>query len=120
MCTSGVERRATAVADDKAIPADDGAVPTVIADNAHIIYRIHGSMAAGSNSPVASFKRIITRTKSEAIREVHAVKGVSFVAYKGEAIGLIGSNGSGKSTLLRAVAGLLPVENGRIYTHGQP
>jgi teichoic acid transport system ATP-binding protein len=54
------------------------------------------------------------------VREVHAVRGVSFVAYRGEAIGLIGSNGSGKSTLLRAIAGLLPPESGRVYTDGQP
>jgi teichoic acid transport system ATP-binding protein len=93
----------------------------VIADNAHIIYRIHGSASAGTNSPLASLKRIVTNTKSVATREVHAVKGVSFVAYKGEAIGLIGSNGSGKSTLLRAIAGLLPVEHGgAIYAAGQP
>jgi teichoic acid transport system ATP-binding protein len=95
-------------------------VPTVIADNAHVIYRIYGSVTAGSNSPVASFRRIVTGKKSGAVREVHAVKGVSFVAYRGEAIGLIGSNGSGKSTLLRAVAGLLPVERGSIYAAGQP
>ena len=96
-------------------------VPTVIADNAHIIYRIIGAAAAGANTPVASFKRIVTRQKNQAIREVHAVKGVSFVAYRGEAIGLIGSNGSGKSTLLRAIAGLLPVERGgAIYAAGQP
>lgn len=54
------------------------------------------------------------------MRTVHAVRNVSFTAYRGEAIGLIGTNGSGKSTLLKAVAGLLPVENGRIYTDGQP
>ena len=54
------------------------------------------------------------------MREVHAVKGVSFVAYEGEAIGLIGSNGSGKSTLLRAIAGLLPPARGAVYTSGQP
>jgi teichoic acid transport system ATP-binding protein len=109
------------VADQSAVPGYDAAVPTVIADNAHIIYRIVGTMSAGAYSPVASFKRIVTRTKSAAIREVHAVKGVSFVAYKGEAIGLIGSNGSGKSTLLRAIAGLLPVERGgAIYASGQP
>src|SRR4051812_8250835 len=114
MRTSGVERRNTAVADEERIP-------TVIAENAHIIYRIHGSVSAAQNSPVSSFKRLVTRTKSTAVREVHAVKGVSFVAYKGEAIGLIGTNGSGKSTLLRAIAGLLPVEaGGAIYTGGQP
>jgi teichoic acid transport system ATP-binding protein len=96
-------------------------VPTVIADNAHIIYRVHGSAAAGVNSPVASFKRIMTKKNAATIREVHAVKGVTFVAYRGEAIGLIGSNGSGKSTLLRAIAGLLPVERvGAIYAAGQP
>ena len=101
--------------------AEADRVPTVIADDAHIIYRIHGSLAPGANSPLASLKRIVTRTKNAAVREVHAVKGVSFVAYKGEAIGLIGSNGSGKSTLLRAIAGLLPVERGgAIYAAGQP
>lgn len=96
-------------------------VPTVIADNAHIVYRIYGAVATGANSPVASLKRIVTRKNAASVREVHAVKGVSFVAYRGEAIGLIGSNGSGKSTLLRAIAGLLPVESGGgIYAAGQP
>jgi teichoic acid transport system ATP-binding protein len=96
-------------------------IPTVIADNAHIIYRIHGAVATGANSPLASFKRILTKKDAASVRQVHAVKGVSFVAYRGEAIGLIGSNGSGKSTLLRAIAGLLPVERGGgIYAAGQP
>jgi teichoic acid transport system ATP-binding protein len=54
------------------------------------------------------------------VREIKAVKGVSFVARQGEAIGLLGSNGSGKSTLLRAIAGLLPVNGGAVYTMGQP
>jgi teichoic acid transport system ATP-binding protein len=95
-------------------------IPTVIVDDAHVVYRVYGSAAAGANSPVASFKRLVTRTRSAAVREVHAIKGVSFVAYRGEAVGLIGSNGSGKSTLLRAVAGLLPVDRGHIYSAGQP
>jgi teichoic acid transport system ATP-binding protein len=95
-------------------------IPTVIVDDAHVVYRVHGSTTPGSGSAVASFKRLVTRTKAVSIREVHAVKGVSFVAYRGEAIGLIGSNGSGKSTLLRAIAGLLPCERGHIYAAGQP
>ncbi|BAL85624.1 putative ABC transporter ATP-binding protein [Actinoplanes missouriensis 431] len=100
--------------------ADNELIPTVVADDAHIIYKVFGSAAPGTGSPLASFKRMVTGTKSANVREVHAVKGVSFTAYRGEAIGLIGSNGSGKSTLLRAVAGLLPVAKGAIYAAGQP
>ncbi|GIF05381.1 ABC transporter ATP-binding protein [Actinoplanes siamensis] len=100
--------------------ADNERVPTVIADDAHIIYKIVGAIGTNQASPLSAFKRLLTKTNSANVREVHAVKGVSFVAYKGEAIGLIGSNGSGKSTLLRAVAGLLPVQRGAIYAAGQP
>ncbi|WP_436524462.1 ABC transporter ATP-binding protein [Actinoplanes sp. HUAS TT8] len=100
--------------------ADIEKVPTVIADNAHIVYKIVGAIGANQVSPLSALKRLVTKTNSANVREVHAVKGVSFVAYKGEAIGLIGSNGSGKSTLLRAVAGLLPVAQGAIYASGQP
>ncbi|MDG4801860.1 ABC transporter ATP-binding protein [Micromonospora sp. WMMD980] len=98
---------------------DSGRVPTVVVDDVHVIYRIHKG-ATGGTSPVSALKRITSRTKAPNIREVHAVKGVSFTAYQGEAIGLIGSNGSGKSTLLRAIAGLLPPARGAVYTQGQP
>ncbi|WP_399138543.1 ABC transporter ATP-binding protein [Streptomyces sp. NBUA17] len=97
-------------------------VPTVVVDGVDIVYRVNGT-GAGRGSATAALNRILRRRKSEkaaGVRRVHAVKNVSFVAYRGEAIGLIGTNGSGKSTLLKAVAGLLPVENGRIYTDGQP
>jgi teichoic acid transport system ATP-binding protein len=63
---------------------------------------------------------MVSGKRPSGIREVHAVKGVSFTAWEGEAIGLIGSNGSGKSTLLRTIAGLLPTDRGAVYTSGQP
>ncbi|MFE1424883.1 ABC transporter ATP-binding protein [Streptomyces fungicidicus] len=100
----------------------DNKIPTVVADRVDIVYRVNGT-GAGRGSATAALNRILRREQAEkasGVRTVHAVKGVSFVAYRGEAIGLIGTNGSGKSTLLKAVAGLLPVENGRIYTDGQP
>ncbi|KRD24687.1 MULTISPECIES: ABC transporter ATP-binding protein [unclassified Streptomyces] len=105
---------APAVADER--------TPTVIADSVDIVYRVNGTVG-GKGSATAALNRIVRRKqadKAAGVRTVHAVKNVSFVAYKGEAIGLIGTNGSGKSTLLKAVAGLLPVERGRIYTDGQP
>ncbi|WP_155054068.1 ABC transporter ATP-binding protein [Streptomyces blattellae] len=97
-------------------------IPTVIADGVDIVYRVNGT-GAGRGSATAALNRILRRKNAEkaaGVRKVHAVRNVSFVAHRGEAIGLIGTNGSGKSTLLKAVAGLLPVENGHIYTDGQP
>src|SRR5690242_21758120 len=61
---------------------------------------------------------MVKRQRRPSIREVHAVRGMSFVAYRGDAVGVIGRNGSGKSTLLRAIAGLLPAEEGMVYTLG--
>ncbi|MFI1509125.1 ABC transporter ATP-binding protein [Streptomyces sp. NPDC020597] len=94
-------------------------VPTVIADEVHIVYRVNGAKS-GKGSATAALSRIVKRGEERGVRKVHAVRGVSFVAHRGEAIGLIGSNGSGKSTLLRAIAGLLPPESGKVYTDGQP
>jgi teichoic acid transport system ATP-binding protein len=94
------------------------AEPMVVVDNLHIVYRVYGG--SGDKSTAASaLLRMLRRQRRPSIREVHAVRGVSFVAYRGDAIGVIGRNGSGKSTLLRAVAGLLPPEKGGdVYTHG--
>ncbi|GHH77594.1 ABC transporter ATP-binding protein [Kitasatospora indigofera] len=93
--------------------------PTVIVDDVHIVYRVHGA-GSGKGSATSAISRIISRKRASGVREVHAVRGISFTAYKGEAVGLIGSNGSGKSTMLAAIAGLLPTERGGIYTNGQP
>ncbi|WP_329025080.1 ABC transporter ATP-binding protein [Streptomyces sp. NBC_00690] len=98
-------------------------IPTVIADDVHIVYRVHGA-GGGRGGATAALNRIVRGKKKgerqRGVRTVHAVRGVSFTAYRGEAIGLIGTNGSGKSTLLRAIAGLLPTERGKVYTDGQP
>ncbi|MFJ6217127.1 ABC transporter ATP-binding protein [Streptomyces sp. NPDC092296] len=94
-------------------------IPTVVVDDLHIVYRVHGA-GSGKGSATSALSRIVSKRRSPSVREVHAVRGVSFIAYKGESIGLIGSNGSGKSTLLKAVAGLLPAERGSVFTQGQP
>ena len=94
-------------------------LPTVIAENLDVVYRVYGGTKAKGGA-TAALQRMLRRKPGDGVRTVHAVKNVSFVAYRGQAIGLIGTNGSGKSTLLKAVAGLLPAESGRVYSDGQP
>ena len=93
--------------------------PTVIVDDLHIVYRVYGASAAKGNAANA-LMRIVRRQGRPEMKEVHAIKGISFIAYHGDAIGIIGRNGSGKSTLMRAIAGLLPPHKGAVYTDGQP
>jgi teichoic acid transport system ATP-binding protein len=94
-------------------------IPTVVVENLQLTYRVHGPTTTTAASPVAALKRILTGG-SGPTREVHALRGVSFAAYEGDAIGLIGTNGSGKSTLLRVIAGLQPPTSGSVYTKRQP
>ena len=94
------------------------AEPMVVVDDLHIVYKVYG--AGGDRGTAATvLLRIIGRKTRGSIREVHAIRGMSFIAYRGDAIGVIGRNGSGKSTLLRAIAGLLPPEEGNVYTAGE-
>lgn len=51
--------------------------------------------------------------------EVLALAGVSFAISEGERIGVIGANGAGKSTLLRVIAGVYPLQSGRIRVTGR-
>ena len=91
--------------------------PLVIVDDLHVVYRVYG--AGGDKGTAATaLLRIIGRKTKGSIREVHALRGLSFVTYRGDAVGVIGRNGSGKSTLLQAIAGLLPPEQGNVYTTG--
>ncbi|WP_184888621.1 ABC transporter ATP-binding protein [Sphaerisporangium siamense] len=95
--------------------------PTVIVDDLHIVYRVFGAASDSEKGNAANaLMRIVRRQGRPQMKEVHAVKGVTFIARHGDAIGIIGRNGSGKSTLLRAIAGLLPPHKGAVYTDGQP
>ena len=53
------------------------------------------------------------------IREVQALRGVSFDVTQGTVLGIVGPNGAGKSTLMRALAGILPPTRGAIEVHGR-
>ena len=90
----------------------------IVADDVHINYRVY-----------ASGKRMTTRESLFSLRSlkggrdlqtVPALRGVSFTATEGESIGVVGHNGSGKSTLFRAMTGLIPPSEGRIFARERP
>jgi len=51
---------------------------------------------------------------------IHAIKGVSFEARKGEITALIGANGAGKSTIIKTICGLMNPREGKILLNGSP
>jgi ABC-type polysaccharide/polyol phosphate transport system ATPase subunit len=53
------------------------------------------------------------------IREIQAVRDVSFQVPHGHVLGVVGVNGAGKSTLLRAMAGILPPTEGKVEVRGR-
>ncbi|WP_109472752.1 ABC transporter ATP-binding protein [Ornithinimicrobium cavernae] len=103
-----------------AVGADQDRVPAVILSHVHVTYRVFGAGRGKTVPEESRLARLLNRGANQVgVREVHAVKDVSFVAYQGESVGLIGRNGSGKSTLLRALAGLIPPDQGEIYLNGK-
>jgi teichoic acid transport system ATP-binding protein len=92
--------------------------PTVVIDDVHIHYRV--VLGAGIGSAAGALRSLVSGKKpSQVVKQVHAVRGVSMVAYEGDVVGLVGRNGSGKSSLLRSIAGLQKPSQGDVYTSSQ-
>ncbi|MFT5052743.1 MAG: ABC-2 type transport system ATP-binding protein [Chlamydiales bacterium] len=68
----------------------------------------------GACGPAALVVRGFGKTYADHV----AVQDLSFEARAGEILGLVGPNGAGKTTTLRSIAGILPIQNGRIVLAG--
>lgn len=53
------------------------------------------------------------------VNEKHALNGVNLQLNEGDFVTVIGGNGAGKSTTLNAIAGVFPVDEGRICIDGE-
>ncbi len=61
----------------------------------------------------------VTRVHGEGAAEVHALRGISFTAYAGELVAVMGPSGSGKSTLLTLAGGLDTPTAGTVSIEGR-
>src|SRR5260370_17120269 len=70
------------------------------------------------NGEVASVLEVVSLSKRYAGQL--AIADVDLSIRPGEVLGLIGPNGAGKTTLLESIAGLLPVDSGRVTWTRRP
>jgi ABC-type polysaccharide/polyol phosphate transport system ATPase subunit len=91
--------------------ADDCAVKV---EGLSVTYRTSVEKKPTFNSTLRRLGR-----RQRTIREIHAIRDVSFDVSHGSVIGIIGVNGAGKSTLMRTIAGILPPTRGRVEVHGR-
>jgi teichoic acid transport system ATP-binding protein len=93
----------------------NGEVPLAVkVDDLSITYRTTFERKPTLKQALVRFGR-----GQRAVREIEAIKNVSFEVRNGTSMGIIGSNGAGKSTLMRAMAGILPPTTGSIEVWGR-
>ncbi len=77
----------------------------------------------GRPRPILSLSRVSVRYRVRrklGLQTNEAVRGVSLEVARGECFGLVGESGCGKSTLAKAIAGIVPMHQGRIVVDGVP
>jgi lipopolysaccharide transport system ATP-binding protein/teichoic acid transport system ATP-binding protein len=92
----------------------DSKNPTISVQDVSITYR-----TTFEKRPTLKSALVRAGRGERLVREIEAVKDISFDVHRGTVLGVIGNNGAGKSTLVRAIAGILPPTSGRIEVHGR-
>lgn len=69
-------------------------------------------------TPILTLEHIRKTFYRGTSNENPVLKDISLTVNKGDFISFIGGNGSGKSTLLNSIAGVFPIDQGKIYLEG--
>jgi teichoic acid transport system ATP-binding protein len=91
-----------------------GSDVTIRAEHLSVTYR-----ASYEKTPTLKTTLLRAGRRQRSVREIEALKDVSFEVGSGTVLGVIGANGAGKSTLVRTIAGILPPTEGRVEVHGR-
>lgn len=76
------------------------------------------TLAEKGGRPVSLLEALRTVRREASVRELRALKGVSFDIAEGERVGIIGRNGAGKTTLLSLLAGITQASTGTVEITG--
>lgn len=87
---------------------------TIRVEDVSVTYRTSFERAPTLKSTMLRLGR-----RERVVREIEALKDVSFEIGHGTVLGIVGANGAGKSTLVRTVAGILPPTEGRVEVRGR-
>ncbi len=90
------------------------AMPPPVTVEAQHVYK---SFAANSGTWVPMRERIRQMRRKGA--RLSVLEDISFDVHRGEVFGVVGPNGAGKSTLLKLIAGIYPIDRGRIRVAGR-
>jgi len=71
-------------------------------------------------SSSVSTARVRVERLTKSFSGIKVLDDVSFKAYGGRVLGVVGENGSGKSTTMNLLTGVLPRDGGTIFLDGQP
>ena len=77
----------------------------------------HASLSS-SEMPTTYPGDLYVKNASKSFGVTRALDGVSFTGYFGEVHAIIGGNGCGKSTLAKVLAGVLPIDSGKVSIKG--
>jgi ABC-type polysaccharide/polyol phosphate transport system ATPase subunit len=69
--------------------------------------------------PGRTLKEVLLRRRASGPPPVHALRDVSLSIAPGETVGIVGRNGAGKTSTLRVLAGIVPLQRGRVACRGR-
>jgi ABC-type polysaccharide/polyol phosphate transport system ATPase subunit len=107
--TTGIEQRGTPGA-----PHDSSSAAPVVIEAQGIEKSFHIA-----SHKVDSLKERLTTFGGRDVKDLQALRGVSFDVRQGEFFGIVGRNGSGKSTLLKILASIYGADAGRVRMAGR-
>ena len=98
-------------------PGDNGAQPVLPGEI--LLERASRSFSVRADRGMTLKELLIGRRRAGGPPPVQALRDVTLHIEPGETVGMVGRNGAGKSSTLRVLAGIIPLDSGRVECGGR-